>query len=102
MRSKSCRFYHEDTYRHQTIKECRLLARNPYSAPWKEGLCKRCPVPQILARNPCVHLALEATAQRWLRLFPRVQVYAVCTARLVEVKAPASCGQGCTEYKSAF
>ncbi|MFQ6001212.1 MAG: hypothetical protein ACE5LG_06045 [Anaerolineae bacterium] len=99
---KKCRFYHEDTYRRKTIKECRLIARNPRSAPWKEGLCKRCPVPQILARNPCAHLALEATIQRWLRLFSRVQVYAVCTARLVEIKDPASCGQGCTQYKSAF
>jgi len=31
MMAKNCRFYYEDTYRRKTIKECRLIARNPRS-----------------------------------------------------------------------
>ncbi len=97
-----CRFYHEDTYRRQTTRHCRLIARNPRSDPWKESLCRRCPVPRILEQNPCAHLALEAKVEKRWRLFPRVKVYAVCTTRLVELKNPIACRRGCQEYRSAF
>lgn len=98
-----CRFYHEDTYRRRTTKECRLIARNPHSLPWKDSLCKGCPVPGILAHNPCAHLALEAEVRgRFLGLFPRVEIYAVCTSQLEEVKGPARCRQGCSRYRPIF
>lgn len=90
-----CRFYHEDSHRQATRRACRLIQRNPHSPPWHRGLCNSCPVPGILTANPCVHLALEATVVRKMGLFQRVQPYAVCTAKLVELDDPTTCWKGC-------
>lgn len=94
-----CKFYHQDTHRRVTRKRCRLVGQSPDSEPWHEGLCKRCPVPAILKGNPCLHLALEGRVGRKLGLFQRVEVYAVCTAKLAEVRNPGGCRRGCSEYR---
>ena len=97
----NCKFYYEDTYRQGARKECRLVGRNPESEPWHEGLCRRCPVPLILERNPCANLILEGRVGRRFGLFSRVEVYAVCTKKLAEVKDPIGCRKGCPEYREA-
>lgn len=93
-----CRFYHEDSHRQATRRACRLIQRNPQSPPWDRGLCNTCPVPGILAANPCLHLALEATVVRKMSLFQRVQPYTVCTAKLIELDDPTSCWRGCDQF----
>ena len=89
-----CRFYYEDFYRGNSTQECRLLARNPRSDRWHPRLCARCPVPGILRANACPNMVLEAkVVRRWLGLVHRVDVYAVCTQRQVEVPDPhVGCG----------
>ena len=62
-------------------------------------LCPSCPVPGILERNPCANLALEAEVLARFGLFRRVAVFAVCTAKLQEIRDPKSCGQACTLYQ---
>lgn len=94
-----CKFYYEGTYRGKVKMECRLISLNPASEPWNSGLCRTCPVPKLLKANPCYHLALEATVKRWLFFFQRVDIYAICTAKLVEVKSPITCQQGCEHYR---
>lgn len=98
--STKCRFYYEDSYRKSPRKECRLIELNPASEPWQERLCGRCPVPEILERNPCANLALEAkVTSRW-RLLPRVNVFAVCTVKMEKIGAPMTCRQGCSQFRS--
>jgi hypothetical protein len=98
--STNCKFYYEDSHRRSPTKECRLIERNPGSEPWQEKLCGRCPVPEILERNPCANLALEAkVSSRW-RLFSKVSVFAVCTAKMEKIGDPMRCRQGCTQFKS--
>lgn len=94
-----CRFYHEDSHRQATRRACRLIQRNPQSPPWQRGLCNTCPVPGLLAANPCIHLALEATVVRKMGVFQRVQPYAVCTAKILELEDPASCWRGCDQFR---
>ena len=95
-----CRFYHEDTFRGRTVQGCRLIGRNPDSEPWKPKLCQHCPVPRILRENPCAYLALEGRVGKRLRFFPRVEIYAVCTAKLKEISDPATCWRGCERFKA--
>ena len=94
-----CKFYHEDSYRQRTQRACRLIERNPKSEPWHIGLCGKCTVPGILKANPCKHLALEAKVGRSFRLFQKVDVYAVCSARLIELDNPQTCMEGCSFYE---
>lgn len=96
----NCRFYYEDSHRRSPKTECRLIARNPASEPWNPGLCKKCPVPEILQRNPCANLALEGkVTSRW-GLFPRVRVFTVCTVKMEEVANPTACRTGCAAFET--
>jgi hypothetical protein len=98
--SRRCRFYFEDSYRHGAKKECRLIQLNPGSEDWHEGICRTCRVPEILHRNPCANLALEAEVSSRLRVFSTVKVFAVCTVKMEKVADPATCNQRCDEYRS--
>ncbi len=93
-----CKFYHEDSYRQATKRACRLIERNPNSEPWHIGLCGKCAVPGILEANPCKHLVLEAKVGRSFGLFQKVEVYAVCSAKLIELDNPKNCMEGCPFY----
>jgi hypothetical protein len=96
---RACRFYYEDSHRRSPRRECRLLQRNPASAPWDEKLCRSCPVPEILERNPCANLALEAEVKSRLGFLRRVAIFAVCTAKTEEIGDPRTCRQGCEEFE---
>lgn len=89
-----CPYYYEDFYRGRSTQECRLIGRTAGSRPWTPELCGRCPVPEILRVNACPNMVLEAKViRRWLGLVHRVEVYAVCTEREVEVQDPfVGCG----------
>jgi len=96
--STRCRFYYEDRHRRSPKKECRLIQRNPTSEPWQNGLCGKCPLPEILETNPCANLALEAeVTSRW-GFLRRVNVFAVCTVKLETIADPTSCRQGCAQF----
>lgn len=82
-----CPYYYEDFFRGRAIQECRLVARNPRSEPWRAGLCGRCDIPAILRANACPHMVLGAqVVRRWLGLARRIEAYAVCTKQQVEVE----------------
>jgi hypothetical protein len=98
---KECRYFYADYHRGREHRECRLLAQNPRSAPWRAELCKSCPVPGILRANACPNLVLEGTVEsRFLGLGRRVRVGAICSKYLVEVEQPyVGCGH-CHEERS--
>lgn len=89
-----CPFYYEDFFRGRSKQECRLIARNPRSEPWRPNLCSHCPVPCIRRSNTCPNMVLEArVVRRWLGVVHRIEVYAVCTEHQVEVENPCvGCG----------
>jgi hypothetical protein len=90
----NCPHYYADYHRGRDIETCRLIERNRENRrPWKRGLCDACPVPGILCETTCRGLALEAAVKRWLGLFDRVAVYAVCTKHVLELKDPRRCPQ---------
>jgi hypothetical protein len=90
-----CSFFFEDYHRGSRQQECRLLKRSGHGPAWDLGLCQTCPVPGILAANPCMHLALEAKVTRRFGFLRRVEPYVVCTAKLVELGDPIGCRKGC-------
>lgn len=94
-----CKFYHEDSYRQATKRACRLIERNPESEPWNISLCGKCAVPGILKANPCKHLLLEAKVSRSLGLFQKVEIYAACAAKVIELDNPKTCMEGCSLYE---
>ena len=89
-----CRYYYADYYRGRNRQECRLIAQNRESDPWRPALCKSCPVPGILRANACPNLVLEGrVGRRLLGLSHRVMVAAVCSKHMVEVASPpVGCG----------
>jgi hypothetical protein len=76
---KECPEYYEDFHRRRNIQECRLAKRNPDSARWQPGDCKRCNVPDILRANASPHLRLKLTIRSGiLGLGRSVLVEATC------------------------
>ncbi len=86
---KECKFYYADYYRGKSTQECRLIAANRNSAPWKPALCQNCPVPAILEANGSPNLVLRAeVGKSMLGLLQKVQVTAYCAEHKVEIKNP--------------
>ena len=95
-----CRYFFGDYFRGREIEKCRLIERNRENTrSWRRALCDTCPVPDILRKTTCKHLALEASVARRLGLFDRVNVYAICTEHVAELKDPSHCPQ-CEAAKS--
>ena len=70
-----CKFFYANYFRGRNQQECRLIAANPASDRWSPGLCKGCPVPEILRTNACRHLILEAkVVKTWGGLNRKVAV----------------------------
>ncbi|RME12759.1 MAG: hypothetical protein D6802_03390 [Ardenticatenia bacterium] len=90
-RFPNCRFFHYDYLRGHERMECRLLRKSGYAALWNLKLCETCPVPRILQESTCRHLVLEAEIVRKWGLFPRVKVFAVCSASLQTLDNPLRC-----------
>jgi hypothetical protein len=57
---RECKHYFEDFHRGRSRQECRLIAANPESKPWRPRDCERCPVPDILRANASEDLVLRA------------------------------------------
>jgi hypothetical protein len=87
----NCRYYHYDYYRGRETEACRLIEQNSRSRRWRRSLCDTCLVPGILRESNCQHLALEATVERRWMLFDRVEVFAVCTEAMEELRDPRHC-----------
>ena len=89
-----CPYFFGDYHRGRDIEKCRLIERNRENRrPWRLPLCDTCPVPGILRKTTCRHLALEASVKRRFLLLDRVQVYAICTEHVVELEDPNHCLQ---------
>lgn len=90
-----CKYYYEDWHRGRSRQECRLTQAGPTPRAWQPGLCSSCPVPGILRANACPNMVLEGrVTKRWLGLARKIEVYAVCTLKAVEVAEPhVGCGE---------
>jgi hypothetical protein len=87
-----CPYYFADYHRGLDTEKCRLIERNRENRrPWRRALCDTCPVPEILRRTTCKHLALEASVIRKFGLLDRVSVYAICTQHITELPDPKVC-----------
>lgn len=89
-----CPHYFEDFHRGRNRQECRLIGRNPRSAPWRPELCRSCSIPRILQANACPNLVLQASVSPGvLGIGRRVEVQAECLLSLGEVAEPEiGCG----------
>ena len=87
--------------RGRSTQECRLIAGNPASKPWRPSYCKTCPVPDILRANSCPNMTLEAwVGARWL-ILPQVRVRAFCSLTEQIVKEPmVGCGRCQESWRS--
>ncbi|MCS6843713.1 MAG: hypothetical protein NZ528_05205 [Caldilineales bacterium] len=92
----NCRFYYEDYYRGREVQECRL-PRSRDSLRWQRPVCDTCPVPGILRETDCAHLALEGTIRKRFPFGERMEVFAVCTRHMVQLKDPRHCPQCAAE-----
>lgn len=86
-----CRFFHYDAFRGREVMRCRLLERAGKHSQWSLKLCGSCPVPGILQQSNCEHLLLEADVKRRFGLFPRVEVFALCTEGMSRLDDPNRC-----------
>ena len=99
---KECKYFYRDYYRGRNFEECRLLQMNPSSEPWKQALCRTCPVPDLLLANACPNLMPHARVDRTLfGLVQQVRIEAGCKDYRVDVKNPrVGCGH-CHEFRKA-
>lgn len=96
----NCRYYYEDYFRGQETMECRL-PRSTESLSWKRNICDTCPVPGILRDTNCPHLALEGTITKRLGLLVRMEVFAICTKHMVQLRDGRYCPQCAAEGNSS-
>ena len=86
---RECHFYYEDYHRGNDVQECRLIANNVESSPWKPKDCATCPVPEILQANSSPDLVLEGSiAKGFLGINRHVEVTAFCSLHLIDVPKP--------------
>lgn len=95
---EECRFYYQDFHRGRQIRECRNIAANEDSPPWRAEDCARCPVPAILRANADAALQLKVTVGRGRWGFGRrLHVAATCATHKVEIADPFT---GCRECRA--
>lgn len=92
----NCRFYYEDYFRGRETVECRL-PKGRDSVRWQRSVCDSCPVPGILRETNCAHLALEGTIRKKFGLMERMEVFAICTKHMVQLKDPTDCPECAAE-----
>lgn len=92
----NCRFYYEDYFRGRETMECRL-PKSRDSLRWQRSICDSCPVPGILRETNCPHLALEGTIRKKFGLMERMEVFAICTKHMIQLKDTANCPQCAAE-----
>ncbi|MEW5961257.1 MAG: hypothetical protein AB1801_26330 [Chloroflexota bacterium] len=90
---KECKYYYGDFFRGRNVQECRLIARNPDSPPWRPALCHSCPVPEILLANQADTLKLDGkVVKRFFGFKQEVEVTGWCSNCFSEIPDPR---QGC-------
>jgi hypothetical protein len=87
---KECPHYYEDFHRGRAQQECRLIAANPESKPWRPKDCTKCPVPDILRANASEYLEIKAHIDNgFLGLFGvHVEVEAYCSKHDIPINDP--------------
>lgn len=88
--NKDCPYYYEDFHRGRSQQECRLIAANPDSKPWRPKDCSRCPVPDILRANASEYLELKAQVNTGILgiIGVRVEVEAFCRKHNIRIQDP--------------
>jgi hypothetical protein len=88
---RECRYFYADYHRGRHHETCRLLEESEID--WEPGLCKTCPVPDILLANACPNMVLYGRIVRRMGLWKRVRPLAVCMrTRRVVVEPKVGCG----------
>ena len=86
---KECKYYYGDFHRGRNVQECRLIARNPDSPPWRPALCYTCPVPEILQANQSDTLKLDGkVVKKFFGLKQTVEVTGWCSNCFSEIPDP--------------
>ncbi|MBN1287306.1 MAG: hypothetical protein JXB47_18040 [Anaerolineae bacterium] len=89
---KECPHYYQDFHRGRSTQECRLIAANPESKPWRSKDCANCPVPDILRANASPDLMLKAHIDNGFLglglIGVRVAVEAYCDKHSRPIKDP--------------
>jgi hypothetical protein len=87
---KECPYYYEDYYRGRAQQECRLIAANPASKPWRPRDCSHCPVPDILRANASDDLVLKARVNTGVLglIGVHVEVEAHCRKHEIPIEDP--------------
>jgi hypothetical protein len=88
----NCRFFYQDYHRGKETTECRL-PKSRDTLRWERGVCDSCPVPGILRETNCAHLALEGTIRKRFPFGARMEVFAVCTKHMIQLKEAGHCAQ---------
>ncbi len=93
-----CRYYYQDFHRGREIRECRNVAENEQSQPWRSEDCARCPVPAILRANADEALELRVTIEKpWWGFGRRLTVSACCQKHQQRITDPYV---GCAECRA--
>ena len=92
---KECPMYYADFHRGRHVQECRLVERNPDSAPWQPGDCTRCTVPEIVHANASKTMRLKLTIKSGiLGLGRRLIIEAYCEKHGIVIDDPfVGCAQ---------
>lgn len=89
---KECPHYFQDFHRGRSIQECRLIAANPESKPWRPKDCSHCEVPDILRANASPDLVLKARINNGFLglglIGVHVEVEAYCDRHNIPIEDP--------------
>ena len=92
----NCRYFYDDYHRGKETTECRL-PKSRDSLRWERNVCDTCPVPAILRETNSAHLALEGAIRKRFPFGQRMEIFAVCTKHMVQLKEGGYCAQCAAE-----
>ncbi|MFZ2488626.1 MAG: hypothetical protein WAZ19_10935 [Anaerolineae bacterium] len=96
----NCRYFYHDYFRGSETMECRL-PKSSDSLRWERSICDTCPVPDLVRETNCPHLALEGTIRKRRPFGTRMDVFAICTKHMVQLKEAGFCAQ-CADDQAAL
>lgn len=100
---KECPMFYADFHRERHIEECRLVKRNPESAPWQPSDCTACPVPDIVRANASDSMRLKLTIKAGFLGFGRHnQIDAYCEKHTRRIEDPFVGCPLCNSERSNF
>ena len=92
----NCRYFYNDYHRGNETTECRL-PKSRDSLRWERSVCDSCPAPSLLRETNTPHLALEGAIRKRFPFGPRMEIFAICTKHMVQLKEAGYCPQCAAE-----